>query len=109
MSEKNERDPYAVKVAEENARFVESLPSLFETMAEMLPEEERELFQAAAGEVGESIRKGAEELRSGAVDDALVARKPPALWELEKHMLNKSCDDLGLPPMIEDYEGDEDE
>jgi hypothetical protein len=41
------------------------------------------------------------------VDDALVARKPPALWELEKHMFNEAARDLGVSEIEEFEEGDE--
>jgi hypothetical protein len=103
----SERDPYAKKVAEESASFIGVLPEIMDAMTQALPADQRELFAKAVEEVKEGLTETQEQLRSGVVDDALVARKPPALWELEKHMFNEAARDLGVSEIEEFEEGDE--
>lgn len=99
---------YRDKVGNENASFVESIPGIFDAMKDMLPDgEEKELFGKAVEEVKAGIFETADELRNNdEVKEKLAERKPPALWELEKHMYNKSAEELGVEG-IEEYEQEE--
>jgi len=97
----NEKDE-AQRIANENANLIGIMPEVFEMMASMLPDEERELFDAAREGIDENVKEAQEALRSGAVNDELIARKPPALWDFEKAMFNKLARDAGMPEIEDD-------
>jgi hypothetical protein len=93
------------KIANENANFIDALLDGMEVLTDEIPDKaDRELFKAALEETRANAARGQEELRSGVHDEALAVRKPPALWEAEKHMFNREAKKLGLPEIQDDNE-----
>ncbi len=101
---------YAKKVTKETVSFLDTLKDAFDLMGELTPEEDRKLWDAAFEEAKEGIGKAQEELENATPEQQqkIAERKPPALWELEKTMMNRAAEEAGLSPIKDADEQEED-